>query len=34
MKTADASESDFQKSTFHIYHDKDHPSKITLPVLE
>ena len=29
-----AIQSDFQKSNIRIYHDKDHPSKITLPVLE
>ncbi len=28
-----ANETDFQKSTIHIYHDKDHASKIVLPVL-
>ncbi len=34
MRIPDATESDFQKSTIHIYHDKEHPSKITLPVLK
>ncbi len=33
MRIPDATESDFKTSTIHIYHDKDHPSKITLPVL-
>jgi putative CocE/NonD family hydrolase len=27
-------DSDFQKATIHIYHDKDHPSRIILPVLK
>jgi len=34
MRIPDASESDFQKSTIHIYHDKNHPSRIILPVLK
>lgn len=34
MRIPDANESDFQKSTIHIYHDKDHPSRIVLPVLQ
>ena len=34
MRIPDANESDFQKSTIHIYHDKNHPSKIVLPVLK
>jgi putative CocE/NonD family hydrolase len=32
MRIPDAIKSDFQKSTIKIYHDKEHPSKITLPV--
>jgi putative CocE/NonD family hydrolase len=34
MRIPDANESDFQKSTIHVYHDKNHPSKIVLPVLK
>jgi predicted acyl esterase len=34
MRIPDANETDFQKSTIHIYHDKDHASKIVLPVLK
>jgi putative CocE/NonD family hydrolase len=34
LRIPDANESDFQKSTIHIYHDKNHPSKIVLPVLK
>jgi putative CocE/NonD family hydrolase len=34
MRIPDATESDFQTSTIHIYHDEEHPSKITLPVLK
>jgi hypothetical protein len=34
MRIPDANESDFQKSTIQIYHDKDHASKIVLPVLK
>jgi hypothetical protein len=34
MRIPEANESDFQKSTIHIYHDKNHPSKIVLPVLK
>jgi len=34
LRIPDANESDFQKSTIHIYHDKNHPSKIILPVLD
>jgi predicted acyl esterase len=34
MRIPDAKESDFQKSKIHIYHDKDHASKIVLPVLK
>ena len=34
MRIPDAKESDFQKSTIHIYHDKEHASKIVLPVLK
>ena len=34
MRIPDAKESDFQKSTIKIYHDKEHSSKITLPVLK
>ncbi|MEO6844782.1 MAG: CocE/NonD family hydrolase [Ginsengibacter sp.] len=33
MRIPDASETDFQKSTIYIYHDKNHASKIVLPVL-
>ena len=33
MRIPDATKTDFQKSTIHIYHDKDHGSKIVLPVL-
>ncbi|HET7115020.1 MAG TPA: CocE/NonD family hydrolase [Hanamia sp.] len=33
MRIPDANDSDFLKSTIHIYHDKDHASKIILPVL-
>ena len=29
-----AKDADFQKSTIHIYHDKNNSSKIVLPVLE
>ncbi|MEO8822150.1 MAG: CocE/NonD family hydrolase [Ginsengibacter sp.] len=34
MRIPDANESDFQKSTIHIYHDKDYASRIVLPVLK
>ncbi len=34
MRIPDAVESDFQKSTIHIYHDEVHASKIVLPVLK
>ncbi len=34
MRIPDAKENDFQKSTIHIYHDKDHASKIILPILK
>ena len=34
MLIPDANESDFQKSTIKIYHDKNHSSKIVLPVLK
>jgi hypothetical protein len=34
MRIPDANENDFQKSTIKIYHDKNHPSKIVLPVLK
>jgi predicted acyl esterase len=34
LRIPDANEIDFQKSTIHIYHDKNHPSKIVLPVLK
>ena len=34
MRIPDANESDFQKSIIRIYHDKDHPSRIVLPVLQ
>ena len=34
MRIPDADKSDFKKSTIHIYHDKDHASKIILPVLQ
>lgn len=33
MRIPDASPEDFQKSTIKLYHDKDHDSKIVLPVL-
>jgi hypothetical protein len=33
MRIPDAIENDFQKSTIHIYYDKDYPSKIILPIL-
>lgn len=34
MRIPNADENDFQKSTIRIYHDKDHYSKIVLPVLK
>ncbi|HEY5393529.1 MAG TPA: CocE/NonD family hydrolase, partial [Hanamia sp.] len=34
MRIPDANESDFQKSTIHIYHDKEHASRIVIPVLK
>jgi putative CocE/NonD family hydrolase len=34
MRIPDANKDDFQKSTIKIYHDKNHPSKIVLPVLK
>ncbi len=34
LRIPDANENDFQKSIIHIYHDKDHASRIVLPVLE
>ena len=34
MRIPDANDNDFQKSTIKIYHDKDHASKIVLPVLK
>ena len=34
MRIPDANESDFQKSTIYIYHDKNHASRIVLPVLQ
>jgi putative CocE/NonD family hydrolase len=34
MRIPDANENDFQKSTIKIYHDKDHDSKVVLPVLK
>jgi hypothetical protein len=34
MRIPDANKNDFQKSTIKIYHDKDHDSKIVLPVLK
>lgn len=34
MRIPDSNKSDFQKSTIHIYHDANHASKITLPVLK
>ena len=33
MRIPEANETDFEKSTIQIYHDKDHASKIVLPVL-
>ena len=34
MRIPDADESDFQKATIKLYFDKDHPSKVVLPVLK
>jgi len=34
MRIPAAGKNDFQKSTIHIYHDKNHPSRIILPVLK
>jgi len=34
LRIPDATESDFKKSTIRIYHDEEHASKITLPVLK
>ncbi len=34
MSIPDANESDFQKSTIHIFLDKDHASRVVLPVLQ
>lgn len=34
MRIPDADESDFQKATIRVYHDKKNPSKIILPVLK
>jgi hypothetical protein len=34
MRIPDANKNDFQKSAIKIYHDKNHPSKIVLPVLK
>ena len=34
IRIPDANENDFQNSTIKIYHDKNHPSKIVLPVLK
>ena len=34
MRIPDANESDFQKATIRIYHDKKNASKIILPVLK
>jgi len=34
LRIPDATEKDFQKSLIHIYHDKNHPSKITISVLK
>jgi len=34
LRIPDATEKDFQKSLIHIYHDEEHPSKITISVLK